>query len=266
MEMKFTKKDKRLLMILACVVILVFIGWYAIVPAMERADKLENDIEQAQPAQKEMEVQIAMYPSYLESLGQARQEAANATAEYYDLITAQEVDRELTNIVIGQGLECVDLYIEPLEYTQAEPYVRSQLARQEAQETVLQTEMTAQERQDAELTAAQNLENAPADTQTEAQVQEQIYTCRIRLTVEGRDNAYRNLIDLFVNTYPSIRVTGIRYQTGQARMVVLEDGSTEYQDGQEQLVLNMEMYMCDKRLYQQDAQTEGESESEGVSQ
>ena len=80
-------------------------------------------------------------------------------------------------------------------------------------------------------------------------VQDQIYTCTIRLAVEGEEANYQQLIDTLVNGYPSIRVTGISYQDGVARMVVREDGSMEFEEGPRQLVLNMEMYMCDKSLY-----------------
>ena len=237
MDMKITQRDKRLLSLLVSVLIIVGFVWYLIVPTMKRLDNLDMDIEEAQIAKQEMQAKMALYPDYQEQFATLQNDVKQATQKYYDRMTSQEVDRELTNIVIANGLECIGLKIDPLIFTEAKPYTRSELARQSSKE------------------------NGSSSSKKDKNVQEQIYTCKVRMTVEGDEELYQKLTDLFVNSYPAIRVTGISYKKGQARMVVQEDGSSQRQDGMQQLVLNMEMYMCDKQLSDQveTADTEGEN-------
>lgn len=226
MQMKVTESDKRLLSFLACVLILVGFGWYLLRPAEARIEETVDLIDQAQMEKKEMDISMAMYPDYQQEFAEGQQRAAEATREYYDRMASQEVDREITNIVLDNKLECISLVIDPLVYTEETPYVRSQLAQEE-------------------LLAA-----AESGTSEEDNRQDQIFTCRVRLTVEGEEEQYQRLIDLFVNDYPSIRVTGLSYTENRSRMVVQEDGSSVRVAGDRRLTMNMNLYMCDKSLYE----------------
>ena len=62
-----------------------------------------------------------------------------------------------------------------------------------------------------------------------------------------------------MNGYPAIRVTSIAYQQGQARMRVQQDGTTVREEGSRQLELGLDMYMCNKQLYE----NEGAWEEQG---
>ncbi len=265
MQMKMTSKDKLLLSLLAIVLIAVVFVNYIIMPAMTRMDDLDLEISDAQAEQQEMKMKIMMLPDYEQSFRDLQQTAADETAQYYDLMTSQEVDREITNIVIAHGLESIGLNIQPATFTVANPYSRSELARAEKEQLVADALNEASSEEDSgTVTDAidegmqnqkQALEEAAAAYEGDAHpvrvdVQDQIYTCAIRLSVEGSEESYQQLIDSLVNGYPAIRVTGITYQDGTIRRVVREDGSTEIEENPRQLVLDMEMYMCDKSLYE----------------
>ncbi len=265
MQMKVTSRDKLLLSILDLVLIGVIFINYVMIPTTARLDDLDVEISDAQMEQQEMQLKIAMYPSYQQDFTTLQQAAADATEQYYDLMTSQEVDREITSIVLAHGLESVGLSIQPISFTVAEPYSRSELARAEELQEAADAAAAAagetaddgtvtdainegmQNQRDAYQAAAAAYEGSSHPVRVD--VQDQIYTCAIRLAVEGEEANYQQLIDTLVNGYPSIRVTGISYQDGVSRMVVREDGSTELEEGPRQLVLNMEMYMCDKSLY-----------------
>ena len=265
MQMKLTSKDKFLLSVMAFVLIAVVFIYYLIMPTMTRMDDLDLEIADAQMEEQEMKMKIAMIPDYQKSFQELQQAAADETADYYDLMTSQEVDREITGIVLAHGLESVGLNIQPATYTVANPYSRSELARAEKEQLVADAlEAGASEEDSGTVTDAidegmqnqkQALEDAAAAYEGDSHpvrvdYQDQIYTCVIRLSVEGEEANYQQLIDSLVNGYPAIRVTGISYQEGLSRMMVLPDGSTELQEGPRQLVLDMEMYMCDKSLYE----------------
>lgn len=221
--MKITNKDKKLLSTLACVLILVVFVWYLILPANERIQEKKNEIEMAEIEKQEMDMKISMFPEYDAQIEQLRQRTADATRNYYDRMSSQEVDRELTGIVLEHSLECVSLSIQPLIYADESPYTRSAMARLEAEQ-----------------------ESGQSD-----EVQDQVFACKVSMTVEGGTEDCQRLVDLFVNDSPSIRVTAMSYQDGQARTTVQQDGSMVREAGSRQLVLNLNIYMCDKSLYSQ---------------
>ena len=105
MQMKVTSRDKLLLSILALVLIGVIFINYVMIPTTARLDDLDVEISDAQMEQQEMQLKIAMYPSYQQDFTTLQQAAADATEQYYDLMTSQEVDREITSIVLAHGLE-----------------------------------------------------------------------------------------------------------------------------------------------------------------
>ncbi len=283
MQMKLTSKDKLLLSILAIVLILVVFVNYLIMPTMRRMDDLDLEISDAELEQQEMQMKISMLPGYQKNYADLQQAAADETAQYYDRMTSQEVDRELTNIVLAHGLESVGLSIQPLAFTVAEPYGRSELARAEelraaaeaaaaaaAEEETEKAPVTdaieegMQNQRDAYEAAAAAYEDDEHPVRVD--VQDQIYTCVVQLSVEGEEANYQSLIDTLVNSYPSIRVTGISYQETQSRMRVLPDGSTELEEGHRQLILDLEIYMCDKSLYAQVAAQSGTDTTDQVNQ
>lgn len=253
MQIKLTSRDKLLLTLLAFLVIGVVFIYYLIMPTLTRMDDLDLEIADAQVKQQEMKLKLIRYPEYQQSFLDMQQTAADETAQYYDMMTSQEVDREITNIVLSCGLESVGLNISPAVYTEAEPYVYSMLALQDSMESAAQAvpESTGEQSAQDIMKNGVNLEETPPAPTRVDDVQEQIYTCAIRLVVEGTEENYQYLIDTLVNGYPAIRVTSISYQRGQTRTRLLNDGTTVQEDGIRQLTLGLDMYMCDKRLYQQ---------------
>lgn len=253
MQTKLTNRDKFLLSLLAFVLIGVGFIYYLIMPALQRIDDLDLEIADAQIAQQEMKLKIASYPDYQKQMTDLAQTAYDETIDYYDLMSSQEVDREITSIVLANGLESVGLNIQPAVYTSAEPYGRSRLARADEQQEQLEAAAQALGL-DADALDSQasgetdGSQEEPLPQRIEG-TQNQIYTCSIRLTVEGSEDNYTRLIDSLVNTYPAIRVTSISYQQERTRRRVLSDGTTVMEEGVRQLVLGLDMYMCDKQLY-----------------
>ncbi len=245
MQMKITEKDKKLLSILASVLILVMLGWYVVMPAYERTKQKKQEIEMAEMEVQEMDMKIAMYPGYSAEIDGLKQRTAEATSRYYDRMSSQEVDRELTGIVLANDLECVNLNIQPLVFAEESPYVRSDMAAAEAQEQA---------------------EGGSASSGEGEEVQDQVYTCKVSMTVAGGDEALQRLVDLFVNDSPSIRVTSLSYQEGNTRMRVQEDGSMVEEEPKRQLVLNLNIYMCDKSLYGQAQPGEGGDSLDALSE
>jgi hypothetical protein len=77
-------------------------------------------------------------------------------------------------------------------------------------------------------------------------VQDQIYSYQVTMTVEGTETQYQSLIDLLTNSYPAIHVKSVSFQQGAVKLLLQEDGSTVRDTSAKQLVLGLELYMCDK--------------------
>ncbi len=257
MQMKMTSRDKFLLTVMAFLLIGVGFIYYLIMPTLGRMDDLDLEISDAQIKEQEMKLKISMYPDYEQNLENMKQTAANETAQYYNLLTSQEVDRELTNIVLAYGLESVGLNISPAVYTSSEPYSRSMLARMDELQ-----EMAAAAAEDTQ----DDAQEEPAYPTRVDGVQDQIYTCAVKLTVRGAEEDYQKMIDAFVNEYPAIRVTSISYQKEAARTVTRVNGETLVREGSRELVLGLEMYMCDKRLYGEVQPQESVSSQDALNQ
>jgi hypothetical protein len=206
-----TDHDKKLISWLISALIVIGFVYYLIMPLYERIEELDDELLVAEMDRDEMELTIALYPATLSTNEELKSQAAEVSADYYDLMSSQEVDRELTNIVLDNGLESVNLQIQPMALAQTTAYIRSELAKEE-----------------------------------EVEAQEQIYSYQVQMTMQGSETDYQKMVDLFTNSYPAIRVQAISYQLGAPVMELQEDGTMSQQEAVRQLVLNLELYMCDK--------------------
>jgi hypothetical protein len=228
MQMQMTQRDKKLLSALASVLIIVGFVWYLIMPMLDQRTQLEDEILVAEMDRDEMEMKIARFPSTQKTNEELISTVAEVAADYYDLMTSQEVDRELTNIVLNMGLESVNLNISSMTLATTEAYVRSELAR------------------NGELSDSLASLDDSDGTSASSDVQDQIYSYQVTMTVEGTETEYQNLIDLLTNSYPAIHVSSVSFQQGAVKLVLQEDGTTVRDTSSKQLSLGLELYMCDK--------------------
>lgn len=236
MQITMTERDKKLLAMLACVLILVGFVWYLIIPMSDQIDKLDEEIAIAEMEKMNMEIKISQFPITEKQNEELRGQVAEAATEYYDILTSQDVDKELTNIVLKENLECVNLEIRPIALTEIEGYVRSSLVRQSEAEKILNS-----------LTAAAS-ESTEEAAPVEKLLQDQIYSYEVTLTAEGDEDDYQNLIDLLTDDYPAILVREIHYKESTPKMILLEDGTLVEEEPVRQLILGLELYMTDKSV------------------
>ena len=237
MQITMTERDKKLLAMLACVLILVGFVWYLIIPMSDQIEKLDEEIAIAEMDKMNMEIKISQFPITEKQNEELKVQVVEAATEYYDLMTSQDVDKELTNVVLKENLECVNLEIRPIALTEIKGYVRSSLVRQSEAEALLNSLAAA---------AAEGEETAPAPV--EELVQDQIYSYEVKLTAEGEEEDYQNLIDLLTDGYPAILVREINYKESTPKMILLEDGTLVEEEPVRQLILGLELYMTDKSV------------------
>ncbi|MDD3796683.1 MAG: type II secretion system protein GspM, partial [Lachnospiraceae bacterium] len=96
-----TERDKKLITLLAVVVILVVFFNYFFIPLKKESDELDASIETAQLQKSEMEVKIASLPILEGNFEDLKQKYPVSAQDYYPVMTSQEIDREITGMVLN---------------------------------------------------------------------------------------------------------------------------------------------------------------------
>lgn len=209
--MRLTERDKKLLLMLACFVIVTGFGVFVFRPLISNYVELGDRLLLLETQKEEMDEQIKQG----RGLEQRRNELADllrvSTREFYPMLESEEVDKEITGIVLSCGMQALTLNIAmPQEGLAITPYMPD----------------ISEEEESAEVTDSRSYIYAPVVT----------------FTASGSEAQVEELIDKLTREYPAIRV---RSYSRQAQ------GSYGYEEnitGLELLSLELELYMCEHSL------------------
>lgn len=234
--MKLTERDKKLLLILAYTVIIVGFGAFVFRPLlnyyMDMGDRMVLLTEQKEETENRLEEG--------RGLEQRRNELSElfriSAQDIYPMLGSEEVDREITGIVLSCGMQALNLNITmPEEGVQAVVYPYAQ-----GQEQAVLPEKEA----DVSGVFGESDSTGQEQTENAADVQGHIYVPVVALTASGSSAQVENLIDKLMLDYPGIRV---RSYARQQQTESLEGENA----GREVLSLELELYMCDKSVSEQ---------------
>ena len=239
--MKLTERDKKLLLMLAYFVIIVGFGAFVFRPLIAYYTDLGDRVILLEEQKEEMDARLAE----AEGLEQRRNELADlfriSTQDLYPMLGSEEVDKEITGIVLSCGMQAMSLNIAmPEESTglQMYPYAET------GQELVLPGDAAAAETETATVTETGELTEQTETTEDEAAGQSYIYAPVVRLTAAGSSAQADELIDRLTRDYPAIR---LRSYSRQLQSADYMEGGT----GLEFLTLELELYMCDRSVLEQ---------------
>ena len=233
MTFEVTQRDKKLLAFLAVVVIGVLFTVFGILPLLDTGSSLDTEIEVAQQSKQVMEEKIASLPVYEEADKAWKEEALN----FSDMMSSQEIDKLVTGVMLSCSLEAKNMSITfKAEPQSLAPYYASEaaaLAEQQKQEA-------AAAAQNGDAAAGTDSGAAAAGTGA-ADGQSMISVAAVSLTTEGDAVHIRQLIDVFSDDYPGIRITDLNYETNEItdKKGIVTSTSTV-------LRLGLEIYMCEK--------------------
>lgn len=232
--MKLTERDKKLLLMLAYFVIIVGFGAFVFRPLIRYYMDMGDRLVLLEAQKEEMDARIAQS----QGLERRRNELADlfrvSIQEFYPMLGSEEVDKEITGIVLQSGMQAMSLNIAmPEEGIEVQwyPYAEKEQGL-ELPGDVTVTEST--EGSDGENT------EVGADESGEA-LQGSVYAPVVTVTASGSKAQADALIDRLAENYPAIRV---RRYTRQTQRNEWEEGGAEF----EMLTLELELYMCDKSL------------------
>lgn len=244
--MKLTERDKNLLLILAYFVIIVGFGAFAFRPLINYYMDIGDRLVLLESQKQEMDARIAE----ANGLNQRRNELADlfrvSTQDFYPMLGSEEVDKEITGIVLSCGMQAVSLNIAMPEagmefqmYPYAEKAGKVELPGDMAGEADIMTDITEDIGPGGEGMADQ-----AGDGEEEESAQSYVYAPVVTLTASGSRTQAEELIDRLMRDYPAIR---LRSYSRRVQNEGIQEAGTET----EFLALELELYMCDKSILEQ---------------
>ncbi|MBR3537974.1 MAG: hypothetical protein IKN79_02745, partial [Eubacterium sp.] len=128
MKTNMTEKDKKLLVTMLIIVIVVAIGYWGIIPQIKAYNELETKIEREEETQKLNKLKIQNTAIIEMSAEEYEEKLAKVKDQFYQIMTSAEVDRMMTDLATKRGLTIYELSFNmPKGTTGRRAYVNSQL-------------------------------------------------------------------------------------------------------------------------------------------
>ena len=137
MQTQMTEKDKKLIVMLSVIVLIVGFGWWGIRPALKSSKEMKTELEQQESEREINEMKLANLPMYEAEASSYEELIAEERVNFFPIMASNEIDRYFTDRILSKGLSSYDLTIRVgAEPVSVEPYQYSKLADQVALEAV----------------------------------------------------------------------------------------------------------------------------------
>lgn len=246
LEMKFTERDKKLIVFLSLFLLIVGIGYFVVRPLYEKVGQLQAQAD-------ELELQVEQTQNYLVRLPQLRKVNEELQGRrrdelqiFYPYMESQELDKMITGLTLHESLGAKNLTItipdEPYVIT---PYFLS--VPQPDEEGQLSESEQAYEAETSGDAAGQTDEAQTPDAQAGADGSEQVlYVATLAVDATGTHEQLQAYIDLLSDDgkYPAIQVNS--YTWNRENTVGTDElGAFMMQSG-EALHIELSVYMQGK--------------------
>ena len=246
LEMKFTERDKKLIVFLLLFLLIVGIGYFVVRPLYEKVGQLQAQAD-------ELELQVEQTQNYLVRLPQLRRVNEELQGQkrdelqiFYPYMESQELDKMITGLTLHESLGAKNLTItipdEPYVIT---PYFLS--VPQPDEEGQLSESEQAYEAETSGDAAGQTDEAQTPDAQAGTDGSEQVlYVATLAVDATGTHEQLQAYIDLLSDDgkYPAIQVNS--YTWNRENTVGTDElGAFMMQSG-EALHIELSVYMQGK--------------------
>ena len=245
LEMKFTERDKKLIVFLSLFLLIVGIGYFVVRPLYEKVGQLQAQAD-------ELELQVEQTQNYLVRLPQLRKVNEELQGQkqdelqiFYPYMESQELDKMITGLTLHESLGAKNLTItipdEPYVIT---PYFLS--VPQPDEEGQLSESEQAYEDEKADNTQTEDTQ-ATEDAQAVDDGAEQVlYAALLSVDATGSHEQLQKYIDLLSDDekYPAIQVDSYTWNN-ENRVGTDELGALQMQPG-EVLHIELSIYMQGK--------------------
>ncbi len=241
MQMQMTEKDKRLVVMLAIIVIVVGFGWWGIRPAIRNNSKMSKELDEQQVLQQVNETKISKLFMYEAEAETYDEQAAEEKKHFFPMMSSSEVDRLFTNMVLDFGLASYDLNIrigaKPVE---VDPYQYSALAQVVAEE---------KERLKNESSAEGTYTEDPFEYESSPAYNSEVYSVDVSMRVAGEMDDLKGLIEDISKSEQLLLVRNCVWSEQLSMVNDYDEESGDYSQMMKSttvLSLNVTLYMCDQ--------------------
>ncbi|MCR4846149.1 MAG: hypothetical protein K5865_05360 [Eubacterium sp.] len=250
MKTNMTERDKKLLVFMLMVVIIVGIGYWGVIPQIKAANAYSSKAEDEEAEQKINRLKIVNASAVEIQADDYRKDIAEQKNEFYQIMTNSEIDRMMTEMAESEGLEIYDLTFNmPTRPSSRLAYENSDLYMQQVTEMKLMEEEDDEDDED-EAMAAVNSGNPSATTekksskgkkkiQTTAEVNEEImgtengyqvntdiYAVPVSMTVGGKISKLNDFLNKIIHA--DKRILLVSYAWGDYRELLEYDDEGNY--------------------------------------
>lgn len=216
MNMTITESDRRLLSILAALILAIAFAFLVFRPIMQRNEQLQKEISQV----KEQENAMNIAASLSDDMIRQEQDAKDALDEilvcFYPMLQSQEAENMLTVLMLNHSLQIQNMSITVEETPSTLQWY--QYSRNASQQTPAEV-------QSADVATADNFG---------------IYTIRLTCSAEGsRENLMALVDDISVN-YPAISILSTEWSVVEKQAQAEQSGESEDVSGTQTPVMRTE--------------------------
>lgn len=226
MKLEVTERDKKLLVFLTVIMLVVCIGYWGIRPQLMAAVNCNELLQEEQEKQKLNELKasqrsmLEIYNEELETL------IRGAREHYYPMMSSDEIDHYITELVLEYGMFIYSLTIElPSKPASLKPYAYSDKA--------ITGYSKAEETAQAAAAPVLNESGTPmfSDELFEKDEAADIYRAGISLRLSGDEEDVRKLLDDLAAGKEKLRLCSYSVDNSNDAETLLE--------------LSLELYMCE---------------------
>lgn len=228
---ELTQRDKKLLVALSCIVIVVGFVFLGIRPLYLNYDLTKQQLDEEIIKQSENENKVAMLNSVTATTQELKKKLNDITKDYYSMLQSDEIDKLLTELIVNYGLSARDLTITmPTEELALAPYEYSEAAKIEVQNDNEDNKETSDTQDGSEDTVKADITG--------------LYAAEVTVKVKGDTSIMKHLIDTLSLNYPSIRITG--YSWGKTTDTYVQPTGDTFIEQSDELDMSLEIYMYKK--------------------
>lgn len=203
MTLKVTERDKKILIVLGIVLVILGLTVGVLMPLAEDTQELSEKITEAEIEKQEKEMKVVSLPGIRTREEQSQKDLAAMQDKYYPVMKSVEIDRMMTNTAVNCGIQVTNMDIKMPDFT-------AYTTLPNYSDLVYGTEQ-------------ENSENTAFDG---------MYTSSLTMNMTGSRENLQAMLDVTVSQNPRQRVTDFSWQKNQ------KEGNSEYT-----LSMSVEIYM-----------------------
>jgi hypothetical protein len=188
-DTRITQRDKKLLLFLAILLLVVGFAVFLFIPLTGQIQKEGESWRQQQQLQRENVKKIRELSPMRATNKRLRKDLKKAVEGFYDGMSSHEIDQLLTNQMLKDGLTAKQLKITmPIEDLTLDSFVPASVKNQEE------------------------------STQGDAKDSKELFPCissvQVHLSVSGSSKNLQSFVETLIQESPSIRVTSLQFYNG----------------------------------------------------